>query len=98
MVKEAIEDFQRGQQDKEISNKPIKKVFGYEVEVVQSWTLKPGDLIIIEQEQEFVADTLVIKFTNDLIVKFYIDTKNLDGETNLKEKTIVELFKDLNTE
>lgn len=49
--------------------------------------LHVGDVIKVEKDQEFPADLLLIYAANgkDLV---YVDTMNLDGETNLKERFV----------
>ncbi len=105
MIKEAIEDYQRYLQDKEINNKEVLKYvedsesenpddksisFGSVDQShftnVNSWELRPGDIIKVRKEEEFTTDTLIILSSNIETGKCYIDTQNLDGETNLKEK------------
>lgn len=46
-----------------------------------------GDLVKIDKDQEFPADLLLLHASGgkDIV---YVDTMNLDGETNLKEKYI----------
>jgi P-type E1-E2 ATPase len=49
--------------------------------------LKVGDLVKLDKDQEFPADVLLLHAANgkDLV---FVDTMNLDGETNLKERFI----------
>ena len=46
-----------------------------------------GDYIKVEQDGFFPADMVVVKSTEDEGV-CYVETKNLDGETNLKNKNV----------
>lgn len=92
MIKEAVEDYHRYKQDKQSNNRLVYKLETGVWNKVLCWTLKPGDIIKVEKEEEFSADTLIIQSTNDTGY-CYIDTKNLDGETNLKEKCSLEVFK-----
>ena len=46
-----------------------------------------GDFIKTEQDEFFPADMVVVKSTEDEGV-CYVETKNLDGETNLKNKGV----------
>lgn len=93
MVKDAIQDYSRYKQDNHSNNRDVFKFSEDEWKKVKCWTLRPGDFIKIIKEEEFSADTLVIKSSNSSGY-CYIDTKNLDGETNLKEKCCIEEFKD----
>ena len=47
--------------------------------------IKVGDIVKIDKDKEFPADLLLLSAAKgkDIV---YVDTMNLDGETNLKEK------------
>ena len=45
--------------------------------------VKVGDLVKVFKDTEFPADLLVVSAPKEVV---YVDTMNLDGETNLKEK------------
>jgi phospholipid-transporting ATPase len=95
MIKELIEDLSRYKQDRQSNNRLVWKMTGGIWEQVKCWTLMPGDVIKVEKDDEFSADTLVLKSTNDNGY-CYIDTKNLDGESNLKEKASLDEFRNKN--
>lgn len=95
LVKEAIEDYGRYKQDK-LSNNKLVEVYSYEEKQflkVKCWKLMPGDIIKIGKEEELTADVVLITSSN-VNGYCYIDTKNLDGETNLKEKLAIEELKE----
>jgi magnesium-transporting ATPase (P-type) len=50
-----------------------------------------GDIVMVSKDREFPADLLLLYAPREII---YVDTMNLDGETNLKEKSI--FVKDFN--
>ena len=53
---------------------------------VKKWMyLEPGDIVKLEQDFEVPADIMILQSSNKSGVVF-VDTMNLDGETNLKEK------------
>lgn len=55
----------------------------------------PGNIVKFEKDQEAPADIVIIHSSNKSGV-VYVDTMNLDGETNLKEKN--SLFEDIDEE
>jgi phospholipid-transporting ATPase len=92
MIKELVEDWGRYKQDQKSNNRLVWKMTEGVWDQVKCWTLMPGDIVKVEKDEEFSADVLILKSTNDNGY-CYIDTKNLDGETNLKEKAALEEFK-----
>ena len=94
MIKDAIVDYFRGVQDK-ISNNRLTEVF-FEGRWIQDrcYKLKPGDIIKIKEDEECSCDAVIIRSSNENGY-LYIDTKNLDGETNLKEKSALGQLKDI---
>lgn len=95
MIKELIEDWSRYIQDRLSNNRLIYKMMNSRWEKVCCYTLTPGDLVKVEKDEEFSADIIILQSANQNGY-CYIDTKNLDGETNLKEKACLEEFKNLN--
>lgn len=94
-IKEAVEDYSRYKQDKASNNKIVLKLWKEAWTPVKCYTLLSGDIVKIFKEEEIFSDCLIIKSANENGYCF-VDTKNLDGETNLKEKCAVEEFKSLN--
>ena len=90
MLKEGYEDYYRHKQDKAI-NSVICNKFNSETrlfELVQTQDLKVGDLVMVKDEEFFPADIILI-CSSDAKGKAYVNTMNLDGESNLKEKNCV---------
>lgn len=88
MFKEAYEDYYRHKQDN-FENK--KKVFVFDKEnsyfnPVESKNIRVGDIVMIKDGDFFPADLLFIS-SHDLHGHAYVNTMNLDGESNLKQKT-----------
>ena len=97
MIKEAYEDFRRYEQDELNNNRLILKYIDGTWKEAKSWTLVPGDIIKILKNEELSADVLILKTSNSNGYA-YIETKSLDGETNLKEKIAIGEYRDLNEE
>ena len=94
MLKEGYEDIKRYRQDKEINTK-FEKVYNKEEKKFENrlWQdLKVGDLVKIHKEEAFAADLLVVQ-SSEKNGMCSIDTMQLDGETNLKEKYVPAQFK-----
>ncbi|CAN6483615.1 unnamed protein product [Victoria cruziana] len=89
LVKEAFEDWKRLNNDKVINSSPI------DVLIEQKWVsipwrkLQVGDIVRVKQDGFFPADLLFLASTNADGV-CYIETANLDGETNLKIRKALE--------
>ncbi|EAS00453.2 phospholipid-translocating P-type ATPase, flippase family protein (macronuclear) [Tetrahymena thermophila SB210] len=85
MVKDFIEDRKRRKQD-EYENKSLTNRFNAssgEFEKVAWEELTIGDIIKVDLNERFPADILILSTTNQY-GNCYVETKNLDGETNLK--------------
>ncbi|CAN4124718.1 unnamed protein product [Withania somnifera] len=95
MVKEGIEDWRRKQQDIEVNSRKVKVHQGDGVFNLTEWrNLKVGDIVKVEKDQFFPADLLLLSsFFDDAVC--YVETMNLDGETNLKLKQALEVTSSL---
>ncbi|XP_074558346.1 putative phospholipid-transporting ATPase 4 [Curcuma longa] len=91
MAKEALEDWRRFMQDMKVN---IRKVnvhkgegqFGYK----QWQNIRVGDVVKVEKDQFFPADLLLLSSSYEDGI-CYVETMNLDGETNLKVKRSLEV-------
>ncbi|XP_047319881.1 phospholipid-transporting ATPase 3-like [Impatiens glandulifera] len=89
LLKEAWEDWKRFLNDKTINNTPIEVLIGQEWQNTTWKDLQVGDVVKIKQDGFFPADLLFLASTNADGV-CYIETANLDGETNLKIRKALE--------
>ena len=94
MFKEGYEDIGRHRQDKEVNTKPVQRYSQKTntFESIESQNLQVGDLVKIEENETFPADMVLIANSHSKGIAF-INTMNLDGETNLKEKLVFDSTK-----
>ncbi|RZB99428.1 Phospholipid-transporting ATPase 3 isoform C [Glycine soja] len=89
LIKEAFEDWKRFQNDMSINNNTIDVLHDQKWESVPWKKLQVGDIVKVKQDAFFPADLLFLASTNADGV-CYIETANLDGETNLKIRKALE--------
>ena len=84
-VKEIIEDIKRANSDNELNNSKIE-IYSDRDFYQKRWVdIKVGDIIKVNSEQAIPADIIVLSSSEPEGI-CYIETANLDGETNLKIK------------
>ncbi|KAL2505179.1 putative phospholipid-transporting ATPase 8 [Abeliophyllum distichum] len=86
MTKEAVEDWRRKKKDIEANNRKVE-VFGrnHNFQETRWKNLRVGDLVKVYKDEYFPADLFLISSSYDDGI-CYVETTNLDGETNLKVK------------
>ncbi|KAM7268641.1 hypothetical protein ACFE04_010807 [Oxalis oulophora] len=90
MGKEIVEDWRRKQQDHEVNNRLVKVHSGDGIFENTKWKhLRVGDIVKVEKDQFFPADLILLSSSFDDAI-CYVETTNLDGETNLKLKQSLE--------
>ena len=89
MLKDAFEDYKRHQSDADENNKEAL-VFNKEQKAFtkKHWkNIRVGEMIKVVDDEFIPCDILLIKVFDPKGVCF-VETKNLDGETNLKVKSV----------
>lgn len=91
MLKEGWEDYFRHRQDEKVNSVPAHKYCTEKNIIinVQTKQLKVGDIVMVNNEESFPADLILLSSSNPNHLA-YVNTANLDGENNLKEKKSVD--------
>ena len=102
-IKDFYEDWKRKKSDDEENNRKVE-VYDLDKEqfIIKKWKdVFVGNILKVKKGEYFPADCVLISSTDRKTHGCYIETKNLDGETNLKFKTSVSKFvnrcRELNT-
>ncbi|KAK2955389.1 phospholipid-transporting P-type ATPase [Blattamonas nauphoetae] len=85
MVKDAFEDIKRWRNDSTVNSQPVMAFRDSKFVHIKTKDLQVGDYIILESNSEVPADCILLSTSNEYGVA-YINTMNLDGETNIKIK------------
>ncbi|KAL4463532.1 hypothetical protein ABPG72_014935 [Tetrahymena utriculariae] len=87
MIKDIAEDRKKHIADRKENESKVKRfnINSKQLEDVYWQNLYIGDIVRVEENEQFPADILILQttLTNG---DCYVETKNLDGETNLKRK------------
>uniref|UniRef100_A0A0R3RW30 Phospholipid-transporting ATPase n=1 Tax=Elaeophora elaphi TaxID=1147741 RepID=A0A0R3RW30_9BILA len=93
-IKEIFEDIKRRKSDQTVNNYCALVLRDREWKDTLWKNLKVGDIVRVENNQMFPADMALLSSSEPLAIA-YIETSNLDGETNLKIRQGLECTSDL---
>jgi len=85
MCKDFYEDWKRHVSDDEENNLSVQVIEKGNITIKRWKELNPGEIVILKEDEKIPADLLLL-WSTDEKQKAFVETKSLDGETNLKQK------------
>ncbi|XP_075415078.1 phospholipid-transporting ATPase FetA-like [Tenrec ecaudatus] len=93
-VKDAIDDLKRHKSDRQVNNRPVLLLVNDRVKEDRWMNIQVGDIVKLENNHPVMADVLLLSSSEPYSVT-YIETTELDGETNLKVKQAISVTSEM---
>lgn len=93
MIKDGYEDYKRYKSDEEENNKEVGCYRDRSFQQIMWKDLKVGDVVKVMKGEFLPADLMCLASSHYKKGQCFIETKNLDGETNLKTRLVPEDLK-----
>ena len=89
-LKDLMDDLARWRADARYNNRPVNVIrSGGMMVSVKAHAIRVGDFVVLGIDEEIPCDVMLLT-SSDSMGKAFIQTTNLDGETNLKTRTALE--------
>ena len=98
MIKDFLEDYKRWKSDSEENNAKAEILTPIDFMDIEWKDIRVGSIIRVKENENIPADMILLETSEKKTGKCFVETKSLDGETNLKLKEVPETFRKITGE